>query len=337
MYLPKTITVSSKTQHIIFGDATPSELKSKGTYFNQGELTTVDNLVTDINIINMSGATSRGSSNVYVSLEATLGRGTNKVTHRFDISGEDFLELIDGINIHNKIIEGEFVLLFYGKLFKLKQNKQETLSQIEGIISSRKNKQKKVNNQQKEIRQKNREMVKDLEIGQVIRLGDATSIFLGHKYITYYNKSRDMYVTKKGIVIMYYGRDSYPRHYRNIEIGLLSDGEVLITGVEDAKVDVAEIFNLNQAELVKQYRGLSSGYNIELHRSRHSVCGTLYVNATISSISNTKDESLNMYRTYRNMIQDTYRGITDMVWGLIEPIHTLKYRNPRNISHEPLA
>lgn len=296
--LPKQLVITSDFQErfSLWSDATPAELKQKKLH--DKELITVDNKITNLQIINFEAS---NSGKINVRLTGILGSNEFNLF----VSIEYFQShILNASTIENGVIEGEFMLSYdklSSKILKVDSDEYYRYKYIynetehkKAVIEEKREKQTK--------REKTKEFAKNLEIGQKVNEYlphcDRTRelIYLGHKFASYDAKRGDGFTAKKGYLFAEINNDSIRSRFTIHIFDDLENMSFSETEIELAQVE--EIVNMYQLGTLQQFINecfgpANSANRTYLDMQKHYAYQSIQNNViTYLSIADKKKDSL---------------------------------------------
>ena len=320
MNIPAQLIVSSTSYHLIFSDATPSQLKSKGEGFNRGELQVVDNIIQDLTLKHMSGASGRGSTTVRVELGCVIGREPNQVEKTLLITSEELLNLMRGTTVKGMVFGGQYVAVFNRLSFTLEPYTSELFNKEEELLDKKERERLDKLQQRKQIREANQDVLSQVNRGDILDIGGKEVIYVGYGYYTYLNNTQGgeaRYISQKSHIVLIGGN-----HNR------LQVARVDISGVVIKPTD--RCYSLDQAlednrEFIKACSsGESSLSWIERHQRLQKLTMALTLVATLSSYSKTKEGTLRSYKEAQESIRYGHGVVPGKYWDALSGVEILK-------------
>lgn len=306
MNIPQQLKVSDQSNHIIFSDATPSQLKSKGESFNRGAITTVDNLLTNLTIQSVQGATGRGSSSVTFYIDCLIGRASNQVKHVLAISSDDMLDLLSNSSVHNKVLEGEYILVFNKLTFTVKPYTDELLKKTSQKQQLKEQAKSQDLLERKQLRVTNQELINRTVIGDIISVNGTEVAYAGYGYFTYLQTIKNKeprYITKKSHAVIF--RYKIYDTIGTLRVALIDLANVTL-GLTGKRFTLQQELQAN-TEQIKQlpriFNTINSSNYHERKRLLNTVKSALALETIMGSLSQNKVDSLYKFQQIQSSIQ----------------------------------
>lgn len=320
MKIPEQLLVSSTSNHLIFSDATPSQLKSKGDRFNRGELRVVDNIIQGLTLKHMSGASGRGSTTVGVEIGCVIGREPNQVEKTLLITSDELLKIMRGTTVKGLVFDGQYVAVFNRLTFTLEPYTPELFNKEEELLDKKERERLDKLEQRKQIRESNKDVLSQVTRGDILAIRDKEVVYVGHGYFTYLNNTQDgvaKYISQKSHIVLIGGA-----HNR----------------LQVAKLDISSVevkptygwFPIDQAlednrEFIKSCsRDTSYLSGAQRFKRMQELTMALTLEATLSSYSQSKEGSLRAYKEAQESIRYGNGLVPSKYWDKLRGIDILK-------------
>lgn len=320
MKIPAQLLVSSKTSHLIFSDATPSQIKSKGKDFNSGGLRVVDNIIQELTLKHMSGASGRGSTTVWAEIGCVIGREPNQVEKTLSITSDELLKLMRGTTVNEMVFGGQYVAVFNRLSFTLEPYTPELFNKEEELLDSKERERLDKLQQRKQIREANQDVLSQVTRGDILDIGGKEVVYVGYGYFTYLNNTQGgvaRYISQKTHIVLIGGK-----HNR------LQVARVDISGVEikptDGRYPIDQALEDNREFIKACSRGASSLSWVERHQRGQELTMALTLEATLSSYSQSKGGSLQAYKEAQESIRYGNGTVPSEYWGELSGVDILK-------------
>ena len=320
MKIPAQLLVSSKTSHLIFSDATPSQIKSKGKDFNRGELRVVDNIIQELTLKHMSGASGRGSTTVWAEIGCVIGREPNQVEKTLSITSDELLKLMRGTTVKGMVFGGQYVAVFNKLSFTLEPYTPELFNKEEELQDSKERERLEKLQLRKQIREANKDVLSQVTRGDILDIGGKEVVYVGYGYFTYLNNTQDgvaRYISQKSHIVLVGGS-----HNR------LKVARVDISGVEikptDGRYPIDQALEDNREFIKACSRGASLLSWGERHLRVQKLTMALPLEATLSSYSESKEGSLRAYKEAQESIRYGHGTVPYEYWDELSGVDILK-------------
>lgn len=320
MKIPAQLLVSSKTSHLIFSDATPSQIKSKGKDFNRGELHVVDNIIQELTLKHMSGASGRGSTTVWAEIGCVIGREPNQVEKTLSITSDELLKLMSGTTVKGMVFGGQYVAVFNGLSFTLEPYTPELFNKEEELQDKKERERLDKLQQRKQIREANQDVLSQATRGDILDIRGKEVVYVGYGYFTYLNNTQGgvaSYISQKSHIVLIGGN-----HNR------LKVARVDISGVEIkptyGSYPIDQVLEENREFIKSCSRGASYLSWVESHQRVQKLTMALTLEATLSSYSQSKEGSLRAYKEAQESIRYGNGKVPSEYWDKLRGIDILK-------------
>lgn len=320
MKIPEQLLVSSTSSHLIFSDATPSQIKSKGKGFNSGELRVVDNIIQELTLKHMSGASGRGSTTVRVEVECVIGREPNQVVKTLSITSDELLKLMRGTTVNEMVFGGQYVAVFNGLSFTLEPYTPELFNKEEELLDKKERERLEKLQQRKQIREANKDVLSHVTRGDILDIRGKEVVYVGYGYFTYLNNTQGgvaRYISQKSHIVLIGG------NHNRLKVARLDISSVEIKPTYGGyPIDQAIADN---REFIKACsRGASSLSWIERHQRVQKLTMALTLEATLSSYSESKEGSLRAYKEAQESIRYGNGTVPSEYWDELRGVDILK-------------
>ena len=345
MHLPITLMISEGQGTLLFGDATPSQIKSKGRYFNRGDIRTVDNLIRNLRVNYFRGATGRGSSTVTVSLTGEFGNDSDSMEHTIYITAQEFMPLMNQDTIVNGELQGTYVAVFSGMRFTLERYRAELFEKANQKDEQKEIKKEQRRQERKERRERNKELLERIEIGDTIEFNGNKLIYLGEQYVSYRRANAEdlhNYTTKKAHIAFGRRRRYTSQSEVLYELVTLDLGSLELTETKEPLY-----FKLKDGRSVRSKEALkelvdenimNTMHDRQGSRSRTMVKALTYhhigTRLALTSLKETKEESVIAAKEYINGGWDRSLSVNrGYLWYRLTTVSTIN--NPNTKAYQP--
>lgn len=320
MKIPTQLLVSRHSSKIIFSDATPSQIKSKGKGFDPDELRLVDNIFSKLIIKHISGASGRGSTTVTFEVDCVVGNEPNQVEMTLLLTSGEMMDIMRGTNVKGLVVEGQYVAVFSGLSSKLEPYTPELFNKEKKLLDKKERERLDKLQQRKQIREANKNVLSHVTRGDILDIRGKEVVYVGYGYFTYLNNTQGgeaRYISQKSHIVLIGGT-----HNR------LKVARVDISGVEIKPT--YEGYPIDQAladnrEFIKACsRGASSLSWIERHQRMQKLTMALTLEATLSSYSDSKEGSLRAYKEAQESIRYGNGSVPSEYWDELSGVDILK-------------
>lgn len=320
MKIPAQLLVSSKTSKIIFSDATPSQIKSKGKGFDPDELRLVDNIFSKLIIKHISGASGRGSTTVTFEVDCVVGNEPNQVEMTLLLTSGEMMDIMRGTNVKGLVVEGQYVAVFSGLSSKLEPYTSELFNKEKKLLDKKERERLDKLQQRKQIREANQDVLSQVTRGDILDIGGKEVVYVGYGYYTYLNNTQGgvaRYISQKTHIVLIGGN-----HNR------LQVARVDISGVEikptDGRYPIDQALEDNREFIKACARGASSLSWVERHQRGQELKMALTLVATLSSYSQSKEGSLRAYKEAQESIRYGHGVVPSKYWDALSGVEILK-------------
>lgn len=321
MKIPAQLLVSSKTSHLIFSDATPSQIKSKGKDFNSGELRVVDNIIQELTLKHMSGASGRGSTTVWAEIGCVIGREPNQVEKTLSITSDELLKLMSGTTVKGMVFGGQYVAVFNGLSFILEPYTPELFNKEEELQDKKERERLDKLQKRKQIRESNQDVLSQVTRGDILDIRGKEVVYVGYGYFTYLNNTQGgvarYYVSQKSHIVLIGG------NHNRLKVARLD-----ISGVEIkptyGSYPIDQALEDNREFIKECSRGASYLSWVESHQRVQKLTMALTLEATLSSYSQSKEGSLRAYKEAQESIRYGNGKVPSEYWDKLRGVDILK-------------
>lgn len=321
MKIPAQLLVSSKTSHLIFSDATPSQIKSKGKDFNSGELRVVDNIIQELTLKHMSGASGRGSTTVWAEIGCVIGREPNQVEKTLSITSDELLKLMRDTTVKGMVFGGQYVAVFNGLSFTLEPYTPELFNKEEELQDKKERERLDKLQKRKQIRESNQDVLSQVTRGDILDIRGKEVVYVGYGYFTYLNNTQGgvarYYVSQKSHIVLIGG------NHNRLKVARLD-----ISGVEIkptyGSYPIDQALEDNREFIKECSRGASYLSWVESHQRVQKLTMALTLEATLSSYSQSKEGSLRAYKEAQESIRYGNGKVPSEYWDKLRGVDILK-------------
>lgn len=320
MKIPEQLLVSRNSSHLIFSDATPSQIKSKGKGFNSGELLVVDNIIQELTLKHMSGASGRGSTTVWVEVECVIGREPNQVEKTLSITSDELLKLMRGTTVNEMVFGGQYVAVFNQLSFTLEPYTHELFNKEEELQDSKERERLDKLKKRKKIRESNKDVLSQVTRGDILGIGGKEVVYVGYGYFTYLNNTQGgvaRYISQKSHIVLIGGS------HNRLKVARLDISSVEVKPTyEGYPIDQALEENREFIKACSRSASYLSG--VERYQRLHKLTMALTLEATISSYSESKEGSLRAYKEAQESIRYGNGLVPSEYWDELSGLDILK-------------
>lgn len=316
MKIPEQLLVSRNSSHLIFSDATPSQIKSKGKEFNRGELRVVDNIIQELTLKYMSGASGRGSTTVWAEIGCVIGREPNQVVKTLSITSDELLKLMRGTTVNELVFGGQYVAVFNGLSFTLEPYTPELFNKEEELQDKKERERLEKLQQRKQIREANKDVLSHVTRGDILDIRGKEVVYVGYGYFTYLNGVA-RYISQKSHIVLIGGS------HNRLQVARVDISSVEIKPTYD-RYSIEQALEDNREFIKACSRGASSLSWIERHQRVQKLIMALTLEATLSSYSESKEGSLRAYEEAQESIRYGNGLVPSEYWDELRGVDIIK-------------
>lgn len=337
MKLPVTLIVSTESNHLLFGDATPSQIKSKGKYFNRGELTEIDNLIRELTYSHMVGASGRGSTSITVYLDAKIGNDSHYIEQQIVVDGKEFTRMLKQGSLNQGVFEQTYVAVFSGMTYQLEPYRETLFEQADASDQQKEAAKEQRKQERKERRERNRDVLEQVGIGGTVTFNGNHFVYLGEQFISYRRtNSEDVYdfVTQKvHAAVGYRTRGRNRGHYEFVTLDINSLELDTSDETHTINFTVSELYTKIDQSLMQVLQDLNQ--RKENHwTATYKVAEHMSSLIAMDSLAGTKEESVELAKNKLQM--NTQRINIERVWNNMKKPEMLKRQNTNTFIDEAL-